>query len=159
MRQVIHIVFISINIFSRTTAFQHSLFSDMTLLFSNGYHGNNKNIIVVFQMCQTIHPYNFMFVSGLRMEIFETVYCGILRLSFLTSHNLLFFSLYKTSKNNIFGFLSVFLVKLPTSRSLYFNISRTAWLILMILVLFCRILNGLSDQIILVWRCSSPLRQ
>ena len=32
------------------------LFSDMLLLFLNGYHSNNKNITVVFQMCQTIHP-------------------------------------------------------------------------------------------------------
>ena len=28
-----------------------SLFSDIMLLFLNGYHGNNKNITVVFQMC------------------------------------------------------------------------------------------------------------
>ena len=33
-----------------------SLFSDIMLLFLNGYHGNNKNITVVFQICQTIHP-------------------------------------------------------------------------------------------------------
>ena len=33
-----------------------SLFSDRMLLFLNSYHGNNKNITVVFQMCQTIHP-------------------------------------------------------------------------------------------------------
>ena len=46
-----------------------------------------------------------MFVSGLQTEIFETVYCLIVHLSFLTSHNLLFFSMCKTSKkNNIFGF-------------------------------------------------------
>ena len=32
-----------------------SLFSDIMLLFLNGYHGNNKNITVVFQMCETIH--------------------------------------------------------------------------------------------------------
>ena len=28
----------------------------------------------------------------------------------------------------------------------------------MILVSFCRILNGLSDEINLFWRCSSPLK-
>ena len=44
------------------------------LLFLNGHHGNNKNMTVVFQMCQTIHPLNSMFVSGLQTEIFETVY-------------------------------------------------------------------------------------
>ena len=51
-----------------------------------------------------------MFVSGLQTEIFEIVYCCILHLSFLTSHNLLFFSLYNTSENNIFGFSVVFSV-------------------------------------------------
>ena len=29
----------------------------------------------------------------------------------------------------------------------------------MILVSFCRILNGLSDEINLFWRCSSPLNK
>ena len=58
---------------------------------------------------------------------------------------------------NIFGFLSFFLVKFSKSRSLKLNISRTAWPILMILVSFCRILNGRSDEINLFWRCSSPL--
>ena len=33
-----------------------SMFSYIMLLFLNGYHGNNKNITVIFQMCQTIHP-------------------------------------------------------------------------------------------------------
>ena len=37
------------------------------------------------------------------------------------------------------------------------NISRTARPILTILVSFCRILNGLLDQINLFWYCSSPL--
>ena len=41
-----------------------------------------------------------MYVSGLQTEIFETVYCWIAHLPFLTSHNLLFFSLFKTSKKN-----------------------------------------------------------
>ena len=54
--------------------------------------------------------------------------------------------------------LSFFLVKLSKSQSLKLNISRTAWPILMILVLFCRILNGLSDEINLFWQCSSPLK-
>ena len=33
-----------------------SLFSDIMLLFLNGYHGNNKNITVVFEICQAIRP-------------------------------------------------------------------------------------------------------
>ena len=82
-----------------------------------------------------------------------------MHLSFLTSHNLLFFRFCKTSKKkNIFGFLSFFIVKSPKSQSLKLNISRTAWPILMILVSFRRILNGLSDEINLFWRCSSPLK-
>ena len=80
-----------------------------------------------------------------------------MHLLFLTSHNLLFFRFCKTSKKNIFGFLSFFVVKSPKSQSLKLNISRTAWPILMILVSFRRILNGLSDEINLFWRCSSPL--
>ena len=81
-----------------------------------------------------------------------------MHLSFLTSHNLLFFRFSKTSKKKTFSvFLSFFLVKSPKFQSLKLNISRTAWPILMILVSFCRILNGLSDEINLFWRCISPL--
>ena len=81
-----------------------------------------------------------------------------MHLSFLTSHNLLFFRFCKTSKKTTFSiFLSFFLVKSPKSQSLKLNISRMAWPILMILVSFCRILNGRSDKINLFWRCSSPL--
>ena len=130
------------------------------LLFLNGYHGNNKNITVVFQMCQTIHPQNYMFVLAVQTEIFDTGYCWIVHLSFLTSHNLLFFRFCKTSKKTTFSvFLSFFLVKSPKSQCLKLNISRTAWPILMVLVSFCRILNGLSDEINLFWRCSSPLNR
>ena len=62
----------------------------------------------------------------------------------------------KPLRNNISVFLSFFLIKLSKSQSLKSNISRTAWPILMILVSFCRILKGLSDEINLFWRCSSP---
>ena len=100
-----------------------------------------------------------MFVLALQTEIFDTGYCRIVHLSFLTLHNLLFFRFCKTSKKTTFSvFLSFFLVKLPKSQSLQLNIWRTAWPILMISVSFCRILNGLSDEINLFWRCSSPLR-
>ena len=99
-----------------------------------------------------------MFVLAVQTEIFDTGYCWIVHLSFLMSHNLLFFRFCKTSKKTTFSvFLSFFLVKSPKSQSLKLNISRTAWPILMILVSFCRILNGLSDEINLFWRCSSPL--
>ena len=99
-----------------------------------------------------------MFVLALQTEIFDTGYCWIVHLSFLTSHNLLFFRFCKTSKKTTFSvFLSFFLVKLSKCQSLNLNISRTVWPILMILVSFCRILNGLSDEFNLFWRCSSPL--
>ena len=47
MHQAIHVALILTNVFPIITAFQHkiaSLFSDIMLLFLNGYHGNNKNI-------------------------------------------------------------------------------------------------------------------
>ena len=47
-------------------------------------------------------------ISGPQTEIFETVYCLVVHLSFLTSYNPLFFSLCKTSKKNIFGFSVTF---------------------------------------------------
>ena len=101
-----------------------------------------------------------MFVLALQTEIFDTGYCWIVHLSFLTSRNLLFFRFCNTSTKTTFSvFLSFFLVKLPKSQSLKLNISRTAWPILMILVSFSRILNGLSDEINLFWRCSSPLTE
>ena len=62
-----------------------------------------------------------------------------------------------SQKTTFLGFLSFFLIKLSKSRSLNLNILRTAWPILMILVSFCRTLNGLSNEITLFWRCSSPL--
>ena len=93
-----------------------------------------------------------MFVLAVQTEIFDTGYCWIVHLSFLTSHNLLFFRFCKTSKKRTFSvFLSFFLVKSPKSQSLKLNISRTAWPILMIL-------NALSYEINLFSRCSSPLR-
>ena len=49
-----------------------------------------------------------MFVFGLETEIFLIVYCLIVHLAFLTSHNLLFFSLYETSKKQHFRFSVVF---------------------------------------------------
>ena len=50
-----------------------------------------------------------MFVLAVQTEIFDTGYCWMVHLSFLTSHNLLFFRFCKTStKNNIFGFSVVF---------------------------------------------------
>ena len=67
-----------------------------------------KNMAVVFQMCQTIHPSEFRFVFGLQTEIFYIVYCLILQLSFVTSQNLLLFSFCKTSKKQHLRFFSHF---------------------------------------------------
>ena len=58
----------------------------------------------------------------------------------------------------MFGFFVVFSRKIVQISIFNVNISRTAWPILMIFVSFCRILNGLSDEINLFWRCSSPLK-
>ena len=50
-----------------------------------------------------------MFVLAVQTEIFDTGYCWIVHLSFLTSHNLLFFRFCKTSKKTTFSvFLSFF---------------------------------------------------
>ena len=54
-------------------------------------------------------------------------------------------------------FSVIFSHKIVQSQSLKLNISRMAWPILINLVSFCRSLNGLSDEINLFWRCSSPL--
>ena len=83
----------------------------------------------------------------------------IVQLSFVTSQNLMLFIFCKTSKKTTFSFFqSFFLGKLSKSRSLKLNISRMAWRILTILVSFCRFVNDLLDEIILLfWRCSSPL--
>ena len=60
-------------------------------------------------------------------------------------------------KITLLVFLSFFLAELSKSRSLKLNISGMAWPILMILVSFYRILNGLSDEMNLFWCCISPL--
>ena len=113
----------------------------------------------VFQMCPTIHPSKCKFVFGLQTEIFYIVYWLMLQLSFVTSQNLLLLGLCKTSKETTFSvFQSFFLGKPLKSRSLKFNISRTTWRMLTILVSFCKISNGLLDEVSLFWRCRSPLR-
>ena len=53
-----------------------------------------------------------MFVLALQTEIFETGYFLIVHLSFLTSHNLLFFSFCKTSKKTFSVFLTSFSCKI-----------------------------------------------
>ena len=87
--------------------------------------------------------------------------CLLLNCGFIISDvtQSLFFSFCKTLRQTTFSvFLSFVLVNVPKSRSLKSNISRTAWPISMILVSFCRMLNGLSGVFNLFWRCSSPLR-
>ena len=84
------------------------MFSVILRLFLNGYYSNNKNIAVLIQMCQTIHAKHFMFVFCLEIEVFQTIYCLIVNVAFLTSHNLLFFSSYKTAKKQRCRFSVVF---------------------------------------------------
>ena len=99
-----------------------------------------------------------MFVSGQQTEIFETVYCLIVHLSFLTSYNPLFFSLCKNSKKQHFRFICRFFsrktVQISTFKVEYLENG------LVDLndfgLIFCRILNGLLDEINLFLSCSSP---
>ena len=72
-----------------------------------------ENMGIVFQMFQTIHPLNFMFVLSQETEIL------IVNLAFQTSHNLLFFSVNKTSEKH-FRFSVVFSQK--TVQIMIFNI-------------------------------------
>ena len=84
-----------------------------------------------------------MFVSGLQKEIFETVYCSIVHLSFLTSHSPLFFSLCITS------------IKATSSVFLSFFSRKTVDFDDFGLIL--QDLGGLSDGINLFGCYSSPL--
>ena len=97
-----------------------------------------------------------MFIFDLETEILWTVSCLIVHLAFLTSYNLMFLSFYKTSKGNIFGFYRFFSETVQIS-GFKVEYLETVQRILMTFVSFGRILNGLSDEINLFWRCSSPL--
>ena len=87
--------------------------------------------------------------------------CLLLNCAFIISdvtHSIVLQFVQKPLKKTTFSvLLSFFVVKLSKSRSVKLNISRTAWPTSMVLVSFCRILNGISDEINLFWRCSSPL--
>ena len=105
-------------------------------------------ILSLYQLYR--RKYSRLFITDMHIYLFfnvtqsiHTIYCSLV--------------FAKPLKNNIFGFSVIFLVKLSKSRLLKLNISRTAWPILMILVSFCSILNGLSNEMNLFWRCSSPL--
>ena len=76
----------------------------------------------------------------------------------MTSHNLLFFSLYKTSKKQHFRFSVVFSGK--TVQILIFKVEylENGSADFNDFGLIFRILNGLSDEVNLFWHCSSPLR-
>ena len=103
----------------------------------------SRLVIVEFVICRW--KYSRLVTVELRIYHFRhhTIYCSSVFAKLL--------------KNNILSFPVVFLIKLSKFQSLKLNISRTAWPILMILVSFCKILNGLSDEINLFWHCSSPL--
>ena len=61
-------------------------------------------------------------------------------------------------KNNMFGFSVVLSRKIVQFSIFEVEYLENGLADLVILVSFCRILNGLSDEINLFWRCSSPLR-
>ena len=87
-----------------------------------------------------------------------TVYCRFCAFIISDVNTIYCFSVCAKSLKTTFSvFVSFFLVKLSKSPSLKLSISRTAWPILMIFVLFWRTLNRRSDEINLFGRCSSPL--
>ena len=88
-----------------------------------------------------------MFVFGIETEIFWTVFCSIVNLAFMTSHNLLFFSLYKTYKKR-FRFSVVFprkIVQILNFKVEYLKNGSADFNDFGLR--FCRILNGLSVEI------------
>ena len=80
-----------------------------------------------------------------------------MHLSFLTSHNLLFFSLCKASKNNIFGFSVVFTRKIVQISIFKVEYLEDGLADFNDFGLILQDLNGLSNKISLLWRYSSPL--
>ena len=131
------------------------------LLFLNGYHSTTK-ISQSYFRCVTLYIHKI----SCSYQVYRRKYSRLFIVElyvyhyyYLTSHNLLFFSLYKTSKKQHFRVSVVlFSRKIVKSLSLKLNISKTAWQILMILVSFCRILGGLSDEINLFWCCFRNFR-
>ena len=81
--------------------------------------------------------------------------------NFYWKHNLLFFSLCKTSKKTTFSvFLSFFsrkIVQISIFKVEYLE-NGLADFNDFGLISFCRILNGLSNEINLLYHCSSPLK-
>ena len=138
------------------------LFSERILLFLNGYLSNNKISQSNFRCVKlfihkTIHPCSY--------QLYRRKYSWLVIVEFCIyqfwRHAIYCSSVFpKLLKRQHFRvFCRFFLVKLSRSRFLKLNISRTVSPILMILVSFSRILNGLSDEIKLLWRCSSPLNR
>ena len=80
------------------------------ILFLNAYHGNKKYHSRISNVSNYL-PIKFHVRISSTDVIIQGRYCRIVHLSFLTSHNLLLFSFFKTSKNNIFGFSVFFLTK------------------------------------------------
>ena len=104
------------------------------LLFLNGYHGNKK---------YHSHISDVSKFSSIKFHVRISLTDGnirhwlLLNCAFIIADVTIiycFSGFAKLLKNNIFGFLPFFLIKLPKSHSLKLNISRTAWPILMILV-------------------------
>ena len=79
-----------------------------------------------------------------------------MHLSFLTSHNLLFFCLCKASKNRIFGFSVAFSRKIVPISIFKVQYLENGLADFNDFGLIFRVLNGLSNGMNLFWRCSYP---
>ena len=120
------------------------------LLFLNGYHCNNK-LLQYFRCVKLfIHKISRSYLA------LQTKYLRLIIVQLCI--NTFWRHTIKTSKKQHFRFFCRFFShKIVQISVLKLNILRTAWPILLILVSFRRILKGLSDEINLFWRCSSPL--
>ena len=131
-----------------------SLFSDIMLLFQNGYNGNNKNITVVSQSQSFKLSLNFYVL--IRSTDGNIRDCLLLNCAFIISdvrQSVVLQFVCKTSKKEHFRFSVVFSRTIVQISILILedeNLENG-------LVSFCRILNGYSDEVNLFWRCSSPL--
>ena len=96
------------------------------LLFLDGYHSNNKNITVVFEMCQTIYPQN-LFVP-IRSTDENIQDCLLLNCAFIISdvtQSIVSQFMQNFKKTTFSVFLSFILVELSKFLSLNLNVSRT----------------------------------
>ena len=116
MRQVIHVALISINIFPRITAFQHKraffVFRYTAFVLKWLPWQQQKYFSRIPDLSNYSSIKFYVRIRSRNGNILDC-FCLIVHFAFLTSHNLLFLSLYKTYKNNILVFYRFFLENCP----------------------------------------------